>query len=381
MALPESRHIDPRKFPEKVRKFVSPDAPPGMRMMLARGLVPMKPLVQLCALHQLAHGDDTEVAETASASVRKVPHATVLQIAAQPMLPVVLDWLTEVYADDRDVVRTVLLNRMTDMDTLVRVAKIANEETCEVIARNQQRLIESSDLVHALYMNRNTRASTADRVIDFAARNGLDLSSIPGYRDIIAAVEGEDLSSRTAEEDARIDETFRTVTEAFADEDEDEDEIHAPERAHRREEDQEEEQGGTKKSAAGRIRTMNIAQKLRLANLGTASERAVLINDSNKIIARAVIRSPALSNNEVFKYAGNKTLDEEIIGFIARQRKWTRHYRLKVKLVNNPKTPLQVAMNFLSHLRLSDLRMVSRSKGVSPQVGKAAKELMKKRMK
>lgn len=382
MALPAEKQIDPGKFPEKVRRFVSPDSPPPMRMMLARGLVPMKPLVQMCALYQLAQGADADVASTARDSAKKIPVATVGQIASQPLIPLVLDWMTDVYRDQQDIVRAVLLNRLTDIDTLVRVAEKADEETCEVIARNQQRLLESAQLVRALYMNRSCRASTADRVVDFAARNGLDLSSIPGHKEILAAIHGEDIGSKTEAELAAEDEVFRAVT-LLDDFPEDFDaDISAPESAAARRADEqgEEAEPQRKGSAAGRIRDMNIAQKVRLAMMGNSSERAILIKDSNKMVSRAVIRSPALTDNEVYKFANNKALDEEIIGFIARRKKWTRHYRLKKALCLNPKTPLSVALNFLAYLRLNDLREVARSRGTSPGVAKAAKAAVKRKI-
>ena len=384
MGLPAEKRIDPGKFPEKVRRFVSPDAPPPMRLMLARGLVPMKPLVQMCALYQLAHGDDTEVSQTATESAKKIPAATVGQIAAQPLIPLVLDWMVDIYGSQQDIVRAVLLNRLTDIDTLVRVAEGADEETCEVIARNQQRLLESSDLVRALYMNRSCRASTADRVVDFAARNGMDLTSIPGHREILAAIHGENIAGRSAEEEAAADSAFREVTQILDDLPEGADaDISAPESAamRRAEEVVEEEEGQRKMSAAGRIRNMNIAQKVRLAVMGNAAERRILIGDSNKMVSRAVIRSPAITDNEVFKFASNKALDEEIIGFIAARKKWTRHYRVKKCLVMNPKTPLTVAIHFLSLMRNPDLREISRSKGCSPVVSKKAKDMIKQRMK
>ncbi len=385
MALPATKTIDPGKFPEKVRRFVSPDSPAPMRMMLARGLVPMKPLVQMCALYQLAMGDDAEVARTARESAAKIPAATAGQIAGQPLIPLVLDWMVDVYSTQSDIVRGVLLNRLTDIDTLVRVAEKADEGTCETIARNQQRLLESSALVRALYMNRACRASTADRVVDFAARNGMDLSSIPGHREILAAIHGEGVETRSPQQDAAIDDVFRDVTQILDDLPEDIDaDISAPESAAVRRAEEAgdvEEEGKKKMSAAGRIRQMNIAQKVRLAVMGNGSERAILIGDTNKMVSRAVIRSPAITDNEIFKFAKNKALDEEIIGFIASRKKWTRHYRVKKSLVMNPKTPLAVALTFLTHMRNADLRAVARSKGCPPVIAKRAKEMVKQRMK
>lgn len=115
--------------------------------------------------------------------------------------------------------------------------------------------------------------------------------------------------------------------------------------------------------------------------MGNANDRAVLIRDTNKIVARAVIRSPAISDTEAIGYAKNKSLLEEVINYIANNKKWTRHYQMKLCLVQNPKTPIGEALKFLGHLRVNDLRLVARSKGVPATVAKAAKQLIKTRMK
>ena len=133
------------------------------------------------------------------------------------------------------------------------------------------------------------------------------------------------------------------------------------------------------RSVAGRIRELNIAQRVRLALMGSAAERGVLIRDSNKVVARTVIRSPAVTDSEAMIYAKNKSMIDEVISYIASNRKWTRHYAMKLNLIKNPKTPTSAALRFLSHLRLSDLRVVAKSRDVPAPIAKAAKNLIKVR--
>ena len=132
-------------------------------------------------------------------------------------------------------------------------------------------------------------------------------------------------------------------------------------------------------SATSRIRDLNVSQKVRLALMGSAAERGILIRDSNKLVCRTVIRSPSVTDSEVMHYAKNKSLPDDVIGYIASNRKWIRHYQVKMSLVMNPKTPLSDSLNFLAHLRMSDLRSVARSRDVPPPVAKAAKNLIKNR--
>lgn len=401
MALPEDRTIPVSKFPEQVRKFVSPQAPPPMKSMVARGMVPMKPLVQVCALYQIAARDGGELARDAARTVRGLPPGTLRSIAGEPLLPVVLDWLAELFADSREILQPIVLNKMVDTDTLVRVARESSDPpVLEMIANNQARLLESAALIEALFFNRAMRASSVDRVLDFAARNGMKLPNIPEFEAIVAAIAGHlpqsEEEARAAdakfaaaqaaldELTGRSDEELEQEAEAFAAEAAAEEARAARRAAEGDGADAGEDEGDEQRrssSAAGRIRDLNVAQKVRLAMMGNATDRGILIRDTNKIVARSVIRSPAVSDSEAMLYAKNKSLLDEVIGYIATNKKWTRHYQMKLALVLNPKTPTGEAMRFLSHLRVNDLRAVARSKGVPGPITKAAKQLIKTRMK
>ena len=70
---------------------------------------------------------------------------------------------------------------------------------------------------------------------------------------------------------------------------------------------------------------------------------------------------------------------EEVLRIIGTNREWTRKYPIKVNLVNNPKTPVGVAMSFLSSLLPKDLRNLSNNKNVSSVIAQAASVRLKAR--
>ncbi|MEE2786323.1 MAG: hypothetical protein VX589_03225 [Myxococcota bacterium] len=386
MALPEDRRIPADKFPEQARRFVAADAPQRLKSAVASGMIPLKPLVQVCALYQIDLDSESALRATVKETLRKMPPATMQQIVKQPLLPVVLDWLSRMFNHDAALLKLILLNRQTDDDTVLAIAQTADEAMCDIIAQNQTRLLGCPALVEALYFNRAARASTVDRILDFSARNGLKLPNIPDYEQLVAEITGKlptDEASETAQDEAfrqaqtaleelsnRRPESATTNDRASRSTSKDEDFFG---------ESQDEEVETRSKSAAGRIRELNVAQRVRLAMMGTASDRAILIQDTNKIVARNVIRSPAVTDSEVLHYSKNKSLLDEVIAYIAHNRKWTRNYRIKMNLVMNPKTPVTDAMHFLTHLRTNDLQLVSRSKDVPGPIAKAAKNMIKVR--
>ncbi len=370
MALPEDRVIPEEKFPEKLRAIIGRDAPKSAQLMVARGALPMPPVVQIAALYQLSRIGDDELKTEAQGTLRRLPPGVVRQVAAEPMLPVVLDWLAVVFQDVGDVLETLVQNRATDDETVVLLARTANDALCEAIARNQARLVRTPGIIEALYYNRNCRASTADRIVDFAARSGVDLSHLPGFDEVLAAVRGEGYVPQDAVAAAAADEavaalhaeTERIVATTQIDFEDDErvDEVIEEKR----------------ESLISRVSKLNVAQKVRLAMLGNQMERALLMREPNKLVQRAVIRSPGVTDNEAIGYAKNRGLPEEIVSFIAGNRQWTRHYQMKLSLVKNPKCPLHFAMSFMKMLRTNDLRLLVRDKNVSPTISKMAKNML-----
>ena len=189
MALPDDRRIDVSRFPQQIQRFLSDEAPTQARLIVARGTLPMPPVVQACALYQLQVTSDDEVRLAALETMKRMAPAAVRQVAGEALPPVVLDWIAEVFQAQQPIVRTVLLNANTDGDTFVRLARLGDEATTETIALNQARLLSTPGLIQALYLNRNTRASTADRIVDFGVRNQVDLRDLPCYDEIVAAIQ------------------------------------------------------------------------------------------------------------------------------------------------------------------------------------------------
>jgi hypothetical protein len=119
--------------------------------------------------------------------------------------------------------------------------------------------------------------------------------------------------------------------------------------------------------------------KIRLATLGNAFDRAILIRDPKKIVAMAAVKSPGVTDAEANKWAGLQSLPEDVIGYIANQREWTKLYSIKLSLVNNPKCPVGSAMRLLPHLREKDVDNLARSRGIASALAAQARKLMMQR--
>jgi hypothetical protein len=124
------------------------------------------------------------------------------------------------------------------------------------------------------------------------------------------------------------------------------------------------------------ISELSVAQKIRLATLGNALARGVLIRDPIKVVALAAINSPGITDNEVIKFSSNRNLTDDVIRVISATKEWHKIYQIKVNLVNNPKTPLPVSTRFLPFLHDRDLRNVARSRAIPSAIVAQAKKLI-----
>lgn len=127
-------------------------------------------------------------------------------------------------------------------------------------------------------------------------------------------------------------------------------------------------------TAMQKLSKMGFADRVKAAMRGSREMRALLIRDSNKMISAAVLSSPKLSEPEVEGFAKMASISEEILRVIANNRAWTKNYNVVVGLTRNPKTPLAMAMGFLSRLSSKDLQQVSVDRNVAEPLRIAARK-------
>ncbi|MCI0470787.1 MAG: hypothetical protein L0Y73_03920 [Candidatus Aminicenantes bacterium] len=129
------------------------------------------------------------------------------------------------------------------------------------------------------------------------------------------------------------------------------------------------------------INKMSVSDRMKLALVGTKTQRTILIKDSNKMVMNAVVASPKLSADEVILFIRNKSTPGEIIGKIADNREWIKNYQVVLSLVQNPKTPIKSALGFIKMLHLKDLQQVVKDKNMNPVIRTLAVNFFKQKTK
>lgn len=390
-------------------KMVGPDAPPPMRQMVADGMAPLPPRDLLIALYHLWFDDPTGLGEKAAKTLLGLPPAILDGGLNDPDLPAgVLDFVARRMARKEHALEKVVRHPVVHDETLAAIARACPEGICNILAENQQRWLSFPSIVEALYQNPNCPMSVAQRMIELAIRQGVDLK-LPNIEEIkIALGDGAAATAAPAEDDTfrvamghevieQHDRYIATVENSGAGEDVSPEEIREAPSAYddldldallggapsdslslpmdgaeapaADAEDEPEAKGDRLSQISG----LPIMQKMRLAMLGNSFERSVLVRDSNKQVAMSAIKSPRVKENEAIAYAANRALSHEVIRHIAARKEWMKLYQLKYNLVLNPKTPLSSAMTLLNHLHAHDIRKVARSRNIPAALAKAAK--------
>lgn len=117
-----------------------------------------------------------------------------------------------------------------------------------------------------------------------------------------------------------------------------------------------------------RISRMTASERVKAAFTGGREERAVLIRDGARIVQNAVLSSPKITDPEVELFAGAKNVHDNVLREIARTRRFMRNYSVVRNLVQNPKTPLDVALPLVKMLMVFDLKALQRSRNVSETI-------------
>lgn len=128
------------------------------------------------------------------------------------------------------------------------------------------------------------------------------------------------------------------------------------------------------------IGRMTVSQRVQFAIKGGSEARRTLIRDSNKVVQRAVLQSPRLTDQEVEAFAAMANLTDEILRLIAGNRVFRKNYIVVRNLMNNPKTPLDVTLHMLPMLNGIDLKKLGMNKNVPETLRSTAAKLMRTRM-
>lgn len=361
-----------------VERILSGDAPFNLKQAAARGAMPI-PREDLIELWVLLRTDpDDEVRMACKENIAEVGEAEWREILpTHPFDPKVLDFAVRILGKTPSILQAALKNKGLGTDTLEWLAQNATGAPLDFLLDNQVRLLQSPSVVVAMLANNGLNPTQVRRIFDLAEQFFRDHSEIPSLLELrfglkLGVAGGDfapDLKEETLPEQAPSDEflTLESIDEATLAAAEAEipvallldDPIPAEEF----------------KSLYQQILNMSVPAKVALALKGNKEARSLLIRDSNKVVQQAVIGSPKLTDSEVESIAKMRSIPDELVRHIARNKEWMKKYPILKALAINPKTPPGVAIVLIVSLQDFDLKMLLKDKNVSEVVRREARRI------
>jgi len=273
----------------------------------------------------LAHDADEVVATRAQDAFLSQPIESVIEaLARENVLPALFGYAAKNLGDKRGVADAMARNKNCGGEYLAHVARALSAESIQLLMEELERVSESPALAAAL----------------------------------------EHSSSVTAEQKALLHELRGHAIDHGA----------LAEAALEAEPDL-----GKRQTLLQRLATMTVAQRVQFAIKGGAEARRTLIRDNNKVVQRAVLQSPRLTDQEVEAFAAMSALTDEILRLIAKNRNFRKNYVVVRNLMNNPKTPLDVSLHMLPILNVLDLKRLCVNKNIPETLRSTAQKLHRQR--
>lgn len=128
-----------------------------------------------------------------------------------------------------------------------------------------------------------------------------------------------------------------------------------------------------------RLTHLNVVERIVLALKGAREERMLLIRDRNKMVQRAVLQSPRLTDSEVEAFASMANVTSDVLRIISINRVFMKSYPIIRNLIKNPKTPLDISLHILPRLNATDLKILTTNKNVPETLRNSALKLFRSR--
>lgn len=128
-----------------------------------------------------------------------------------------------------------------------------------------------------------------------------------------------------------------------------------------------------------KIRELTVGEKMTVARTGPRAVIHLLLHEDDDRILQALFRNPNMMEVDILMLINDELTPSEILKSIGSDYKWSMRYAIRLALVRNNKTPLPLALSFLSKLRKSDLRALNKAPATRELIKRTAYRILEGR--
>jgi len=391
---------------EVVQAIIAGSAPAPARMAAARGMLPLPQADLIEALVHLRVDSDEKIAQAAQTTLDEQSAEELLTLAkSTDTAAAVLGYFASLSDSTRELHETVAAHGSTPDDAIALLANKTNHGSLlELITLNQQRLIRSPAIIDAVLQNpaRTPEAERRAKEIraeffekerganqiaqelrargNNAAAEFFEAAELAPIEGTMSADDAWILAQHLEVSDVDIDDSWlaREMIEDLL--------VETPEQVKTNAQSvivaerlDAGEVSTERISLIRRLMFMTVKDRVKFGLKGDREARGILIRDSNRVVATAVIYNPRITEQEIEKITSMRTVSEEVLRIIGLNRAWTRSYAIIHNLVRNPRTPFATAMNILPRIQKKDLKALSENRNVTENVRRQAYRLVQTR--
>jgi hypothetical protein len=318
-----------------------------LTLLAARGLLPLPPDELVTLQVQLTGADDTEVSTAAAESLKGIEARVVVPFLGREAPVEVQRWFAS-HSRDRDVIQALLQRRDVAADVLLQLAPQLGADLQEMLLLRQDRITGAPELLDALEANPQLTTYSVRRIREYRDHLlGGAIQQQPAPAAAPAAAEVDVFAD--AEVKAAIVQAQSVAPEG---------EI--------------EEKTGL---SEGQIRQLPVNVRLKLARGAPRSLRSFLVRDSSALVAMTVLNANPLTDTEVEQFAKSRAVVPDVLEHIGKHRQWSAKYPVVLALCNNPRTPLNLALQLITRVAVRDLRTMAKDRNLPEAVRSQALRL------
>ncbi len=129
----------------------------------------------------------------------------------------------------------------------------------------------------------------------------------------------------------------------------------------------------------GKGRPLTLGERKSLARKPDRDMLARLLLDPHPDVIHRLLANPRLTEDDVIRLATKRPCRPDVLAELARSSKWMHRSRVRLSIVLNPNTPVDLAAPIVSLLMRQELKMVVESKAVAPLVRALCHEHLERR--
>jgi hypothetical protein len=129
----------------------------------------------------------------------------------------------------------------------------------------------------------------------------------------------------------------------------------------------------------GRGRPLTLGERKSLARRPDRSMMDRLFTDPHPDVIRGLLKNPKVTEDDVVRLAARRPGRAEILAEVARSPKWVHRARVRLTLLLNPSTPLELAVPITGLLVRQELKLVAEATHVADAVRALCLEHLERR--